>query len=180
MLRIVLTGGPGAGKSTVLEALRAQGYVIVDDMARALIRERKAKGLSPRPPPREFAEQILRADMENYDRVAGEPGCVFFERGVIDALGGMQQFEPLDDEALRARAARYRYDDPVFVLPPWQAIYTTDAERDHTFEHAVYVDGLIRHWYARRGFRIVDVPPAPVEERCAFVLRRLGLAPAAS
>jgi|GEM_PF-3730079 len=33
-----------------------------------------------------------------------------------------------------------------FVLPPWQAIYVNDAERDHTFAHAEAVHGIIRRW----------------------------------
>jgi predicted ATPase len=38
---------------------------------------------------------------------------------------------------------------PVFVLPPWKAIYVTDAERDHTFEHAEAVDRITQEWYRR-------------------------------
>ncbi|KAB1941499.1 AAA family ATPase [Micromonospora sp. ALFpr18c] len=43
-LRYVLTGAPGAGKTTVLEALRHQGYATVREAATDVIAERQAQG----------------------------------------------------------------------------------------------------------------------------------------
>jgi predicted ATPase len=62
----VVTGGPGAGKTTMLLALRARGYTTVPDSARANINERKSRGLSPRPAPPEFAYNVLRNDIDQY------------------------------------------------------------------------------------------------------------------
>ncbi|HEX6707837.1 MAG TPA: AAA family ATPase [Albitalea sp.] len=49
--RIIVTGGPGAGKTALLAALAARGHVHVPETARAIIRDRKSRGLSPRPEP---------------------------------------------------------------------------------------------------------------------------------
>jgi predicted ATPase len=64
--RVIVTGGPGAGKSTLLAALAERGYPTMQDSAREIIRARKAKGLSPRLEPTEFANEILRRDVEQY------------------------------------------------------------------------------------------------------------------
>jgi predicted ATPase len=66
MSRIVITGGPGAGKTTLLLALQARGYTIVGDSARAIIQERRRRGLSPRPNAYEFVHEMLRMDIENF------------------------------------------------------------------------------------------------------------------
>ena len=66
MQRIVLTGGPGAGKTTVLDVLREQGYATGDDAARSIIRERKAAGLTPRPDALTFAKQVFEKDVAAY------------------------------------------------------------------------------------------------------------------
>jgi predicted ATPase len=66
MSRIVITGAPGAGKTTLLLALQARGYTIVGDTARAVIQDRRSRGLSPRPEPYAFAEEVLRIDVENF------------------------------------------------------------------------------------------------------------------
>lgn len=83
--RFVLTGGPGAGKTTLLSVLGERGYPFVLESARRIIKERLAAGLSPRPDPVAFAQQILSADIDKY-RDASACDVMFFDRGVLDAL----------------------------------------------------------------------------------------------
>ena len=97
MSRIVITGGPGAGKTTLLLALQARGYTIVGDSARAIIQERRRRGLSPRPNAYEFAHETLRMDIENFVHHAATPGHVFFDRSVLDALCGLDRVTPLNE-----------------------------------------------------------------------------------
>jgi predicted ATPase len=100
MSRIVITGGPGARKTTLLLALQARGYTIVGDSARTVIQDRKRRGLSPRPSPSAFAQEALRLDIENFVHHAASPGPVFFERGVLDALCALDRVTPLDEREL--------------------------------------------------------------------------------
>jgi predicted ATPase len=173
MSRIVITGAPGTGKTTLLLALQARGYAIVGDTARTIIQDRRKRGLSPRPDPYTFAQEILRIDVENFVHHAGNPDRVFFERGVLDALCGLDHITPLNESELSTWLSKYRYFPKVFVLPPWKAIYENDAERDHTFEHAAWVNRIAQEWYRRCGYQILVVPMASVEERCTFVLQTL-------
>src|SRR4029450_11320474 len=85
-LRFVMTGGPGAGKTTTLDALAARGFRSVPDSARALIRQRKAAGLSPRPPLGQFGREMLRLDIAQYRTITVVDRPVFFDRGVGDAV----------------------------------------------------------------------------------------------
>jgi predicted ATPase len=174
MSRIVITGAPGAGKTTLLLALQTRGYKIVGDSARTIIQDRRRRGLSPRPDPFAFAQAILRIDIENFAHHDANPGPVFFDRGVPDALCGLDLISPLNESELSMRLSQYQYFPKVFVLPPWQAIYENDAERDHTFEHAEWVDRITRGWYRRCGYQVVEVPRVSVDERCTFVLRALA------
>ena len=178
MSLVVLTGAPGAGKSTLLGLLHARGYTIVGDAPRSIIQERRKRGLSPRPHGEAerdaVARQVLRMDVENYDRYAARPGHVFFERGVLDSLAVLDAIAPLGDAQFQTWLAKYPYFAKVFVLPPWREIYVTDAERDHTFEHAQWVDRVTRDWYRRCGYTVVEVPIGPVDERCEFVLAEVA------
>jgi len=172
--RIVITGGPGAGKTTLLLALQARGYTIVGDSARTIIQDRRRRGLSPRPNAIEFAHEALRMDIENFAHHAAASGPVFFERGVLDALCWIDRVTPLNEGELSPWLSKYRYCSTVFVLPPWKAIYVTDAERDHTFEHAESVHRIAQEWYRRCGYQVLEVPRVPVDERCRFVLQALA------
>lgn len=42
--RIVITGGPGSGKTTLIEALAAAGHVLEPEAGRAVIRQQQAEG----------------------------------------------------------------------------------------------------------------------------------------
>ena len=174
MSRIVITGGPGAGKTTLLLALQARGYAIVGDSARAIIQDRRRRGLSPRPDAHEFAHETLGMDIEHFAHHEATPGHVFFERSVLDALCGLDRVSPLSEDELRVWLSKYQYCSTVFVLPPWKEIYVNDAERDHTFEHAERVYRITQEWYRRCRYQLIEVPRVSVEDRRTYVLQVLA------
>lgn len=172
MLRVVFTGGPGSGKSTTLDALAKKGFDVRPDSARSIITQRKANGLSPRPEPAEFAQQIMTAEISSFQAASASP--TFFERGLVDALGMAQHTGAMDAAAVSEMATQFRYCSKVFLFPPWQEIYVTDAERDQTFEEATAVYRSILGWYPRFGYGLVEVPFGSPENRAEFILAELG------
>ncbi|NIM41940.1 MAG: AAA family ATPase [Hydrogenophaga sp.] len=177
---IVLTGGPGAGKTALIEHLSGIGQPTVEESARAIIAERLARGLSPRPAPLEFARAILDRDLEKYQRHCGAAHRVFFDRSAIEAIGMLHEASPLPPSELQALLDRYPFHPLVFVLPPWQDIYTTDSERDQSFEQAVAVHDRVVRWYTACGYRLHEVPHHPAAQRAAHVLQVLDAHPAQS
>ncbi len=171
MYRGVLVGGPGTGETTVLDHLSLEGYAVGVDAARSIIRERKATGLDPRPDPRMFGEQILEREISSYRSVTRS--LVFFERGVVDAVGLLYGAGALDDAEAARLINQYRYSQ-VFLFPPWEETYSTDEERDHTYEHSVRVFEASHNWYHRYGYDLVEVPLAPANVRAEFVLTHAG------
>lgn len=172
--RIVLTGGPGAGKTSLLLGLHARGYAIVHESARAVIRERRASGLSPRSRPSEFASEVLRRDIECFEGHNADSALSFYDRSVLDALWMLEQVTPFEPRALQELLSRYPYHRTVFILPPWDVIYAQDAERDQTFAEAVRVHGMLDAWYRRCGYELIEVPKVSVAERCDYVLQTLA------
>ncbi len=172
--RIVFAGGPGSGKTTLLRALELRGYAVAADSARSIIQARRSQSLTPRPAPLEFAEAILRQDIHQYGAQATRSGLVFFERGIVDALGMLHELGGLPESELQDVLLAYPYHRQVFMFPPWEAIYAIDAERDQTFAQAERVYRGASAWYQRCGYEVVEVPRASVAQRCAYVLQALG------
>jgi predicted ATPase len=168
-MRAVITGGPGAGKTTLLRELGRLGFATVGDTPRAIIRSRRGRGLNPRPPPLEFAEEVLRRDIELYELNTGG-ALTFFDRGVIDALLMVSHAAPERRAEVAALAADYPYHPVAVFLPPWAEIYLNDDERDHPFSHAVRVYESLVSWYEACGYHVAPLPKLPVDERCRRVL----------
>jgi predicted ATPase len=90
---------------------------------------------------------------------------VFFDRGILDSL------TPAAPDWMRKAAASHRYNRTVFVPPPWEEIYTQDAERKQTFEDCLAVHAAILRQLLELGYQAIEVPRGAPAERAAFVLR---------
>ena len=172
MQRVLLSGAPGAGKSSVLGVLRKRGYSVGDDAARDIIRERKSQGLSARPAAPAFARQILDRETAAWGALASSP-C-FFERGVPDVAGSLLHLGEIDQDGVDDLLVTYPYASPVFLFPPWEAIYCTDDERDEDFDHATRVYASVRDWYERCGYPVYEMPKTSIGERVELLLRAIG------
>jgi len=173
MPRVILTGGPGAGKTTLLVELAAMGHGTVGDSARTIITDRLARGESPRPAPLAFAREIFRLDEQQYASRPDDSRWTFFDRGLVDALGMLHEAVSLSAAEITRILGAYPYHPTVFVLPPWEEIYVTDAQRDQSYEEAVHVHDRVVRWYTTCGYRLDEVPRVPVAQRAAHVMRVL-------
>jgi len=174
MPRVILTGGPGVGKTTVLRELALLGYAVVDESARAIIRERLAAGLPPRPEPVVFASEILRRDMAKYNQTPEGKAWTFFDRSPLEALGMLHEAAPMPPSELAALTGDLHFHRSVFVLPPWPDIYRQDGERDHSVRHCFAVHESIVSLYARWGYQLHELPCLPPAERARHVLQVLA------
>ena len=179
-LKVVLTGGPGAGKSMTLDALAKLGMTVATDHARSIIQERKERGLSPRPELSEFARSIFERDRAAFEHAStsGNPLAVFFERGIVDSVGFLTSLEQMTRDEAAATIRSYPYFQSVFAFPPWPEIYRADAERDQTFTESVSTYKNIVMWYQTHGYKVIEVPKGPVNFRAEFVLKEAGLSSA--
>jgi predicted ATPase len=172
----IFSGGPGAGKTTLIEALRARGHICVDEAARRVLKEQALIGgnATHDGDRARYRDLMLARCLADYRAVRETTASVFFDRAIPELSGyGNAPGEP-DPSAVTAAIAECRYNETVFMFPPWPEIYTHDEERKHTFSHAVAVFAEVGATYRRFGYRTVEVPCVTVEERLRFVLEHVG------
>jgi predicted ATPase len=173
----VLTGGPGSGKTTLVEALKAAGFATAPEAGRGIIRDQVEIGgpALPWQDPALFAELMLSWELRSYHAACEVSGPVFFDRGVPDTIGYLRLCGlPVPSHAVDA-ARKCRYARRVFVAPPWPDIFTQDDERRQTFDEAGRTFGSVTGVYAELGYELVPLPLEPVEERVRFIIDAAGL-----
>jgi len=175
---IVVTGGPGAGKTTLIAALAERGLATMPEAGRAVIKAQSAAGGSGLPWADRalFAELMLAADIESHRVAQGREGPVIFDRGIPDIAGYLGLCGLPMPDRLRRAMGHCRYARKVLLAPPWQAIFGQDAERRQDFDEAERTCRMVAAAYAEQGYDLVELPRASVEARVAFVLEHLGLA----
>jgi predicted ATPase len=172
----VLTGGPGSGKSSLIEALERLGYRPTVEAGRGIIQDQVnigGQGL-PWADRALFAELMLSWEMRSYHIAQEQPGIVFFDRGVPDVIGYLRLIRlPVPPHMIKA-AEEFRYSKCVFIAPPWKEIFHPDQERKQNFEEAVLTYESLAETYKEFGYGLVELPRVSVEDRVQFVLRKVA------
>lgn len=172
-VRAAITGGPGTGKSTLLDALARRGIATEPEVARVILRE--AGGMALREDdPSGFARAMFDAELAAWRAAEGRSGPIVFDRGFPDIVGFLRlEGLPVPEDIDRA-CRELRYDGPVFRAPPWQAIYRPDEERIQDWDAAMASDAAVTAAWCDYGYEPVDLPLAGLEDRVDFVLERLA------
>ncbi len=169
----IITGGPGAGKTSLIEELRRRGFRGTQEAARAIIRDQALIGGRALHSADNalFAELMLAWEMRSYRIAEEEPGpAIFFDRGIPELTGYMRMLGRPVPAHMAAAARLFRYRHRVFVAPPWPEIYATDAERKQDFAEAVESCEAARAAYAEYGYQAVTLPLDTIARRADFVL----------
>lgn len=180
--KIVITGGPGTGKSSVIHELEASGHHCFHEVIRSMTLEAKKQGdpvhfvsnpLAFVADPDTFNQRIFEARLGHFKEGRElARRVVFFDRGIPDVLAYMDFFGQSYDPEFVAACQTHRYDK-VLLLPPWKAIYTSDNERLESFEEAREIHNHLLATYERFGYAPVLVPEGSVKDRAAHILLEL-------
>ncbi|MCA9667441.1 MAG: ATP-binding protein [Myxococcales bacterium] len=190
---VVLTGGPGVGKTTIAKALAKRGYLIVPEAARLVIKSeqdkaaRRGKRYLPKLPVVNwlpFQERVLNVHKvieKRARRQAAKTGqTLVFDRSAADGLPFLVQsgHSPKKHYDLFKRHLQHlknaRYDTILLLEPLDRSQYVNDAQRRETAQESQVLQSRLHDLYTRTakryGFKVISVPALPVDQRVDLVI----------
>lgn len=171
----MLIGGPGTGKTSVLNALKRRGFFCMSEISRELIIEAQKKGMKQlfSKDPLQFSKRILERREEQYI-IASEhsSNLVFFDRGIPDIPAYLEYAHQKYPSYFKEKSKSYTYDG-AFLFKPWKKIFISDNERYESFEEAVAIDQYLQKTYTDLNYTPIEVPFDTIEKRADFILNQL-------
>lgn len=173
--RILIVGGPGTGKSTLITDLEAKGHTCFHEISREVTAAAQKKGIEQLflTQPLLFSELLLKGRIQQFkDAESLDAEYAFYDRGIPDVAAYMDYTGDEYPDMFRNACAEHQYD-VVFMLAPWKDIYEQDSERYESFEQAKTIQQYLTAAYTNYGYHLIDVPFGTVSERVDFILNTL-------
>jgi predicted ATPase len=173
--RILITGGPGFGKSSIIEQLESRGYRVFHEVAREIIRHEIQHGGEALPwiNIEAFSSKVLQGRIDQHKQ--GNEAISFYDRGLPDIAAFILKDKKIPGQEILELCSRHRYDSKVFITPPWESIFKRDEERKEDFAAAIKVHKAIEQIFPQLGYSLVSVPMGSISQRADFILQNLGM-----
>lgn len=176
---IVIIGGPGTGKSTIINQLVKLGYCCYPEISRQVTVEAQKMGIDQLflEDPLLFSEKLLEGRIKQFhDAKKENHPVVFIDRGIPDVVAYLNyigdDYPPHFEEA----CMNCNYSK-IFMLPPWEEIYESDNERYEDFAQSEEIFHHLKKTYESYGYELIEVPKDTVDNRILFILDRISNKP---
>ena len=172
---IVIIGGPGTGKSSIIKGLLEKGYCCYPEISRELTHEAQRRGIEQLflEDPLLFSQMLLDGRIKQFNNAQNEAHeWVFIDRGIPDVVAYLDYIGD-DFPAHFDHACRENLYTKIFILPPWEEIYVSDKERYESFEQAQKIHQYLTNTYTNYGYNLIEVPKDSVDNRILYILDKI-------
>ncbi|MDG1682026.1 MAG: ATPase [Flavobacteriales bacterium] len=173
--KILITGGPGTGKTSLFKSLISDGFVGFEEKSREVTTTYKKKGIDQLflTNPLLFSDLLLESRVNQFvDSDKIKETNVFFDRGIPDVIAYLDFKKMKYGQQYSNACKNYRYDT-VFILRPWKDIFVNDKERYESFEESLEIDKYIYKTYTNLKYSVVEIPHMSIVKRKEFVINKI-------
>ncbi len=169
-LRVVITGAPGSGKTTLIRTLSEMGYQTFSEVSRNLIEQGMVAPIQqPEPNPGQFLGMVVSLRIDQHWAWNGSK-MTFYDRGLPDSLAFIKYMKKEVPDWLSDIIREHPYHNKVVFLPPWKKIFRHDNVRKEPFEETLLLHQLLLDAYSSLGYQILELPECPVKKRAELLL----------
>ena len=173
MKKILITGGPGTGKTSLVNELKNNGYLCSEEIVRDLTIKKRDEGVDQYflTDPLGFSTKLFNLRLEEYNKIYNS-NLVIYDRGPIDVLAylNFKSIEIPKDLINDSKKINYKFS---FILNPWKDIYTQDNVRYESYEECVLIHEFLIKEYEKFKIKLIVVPNGTIDERVRFIKKFL-------
>lgn len=164
-MKVVITGAPCSGKSTLIAELERMGFSVVKEIARTVL-EKNGKPLTLEDK-KKMQIEIARRQIYLESRAAYSD-VLFLDRGLIDVLAYCSVLLGYVPQEILEMENKNTYD-AVFVIERFSFLHDGLRIEKSDSEAEIMHEEIVKA-YDERGYSMIFVPCMPLNERVEFVL----------
>jgi predicted ATPase len=169
MKKILITGGPGTGKTSLVNELKNNEYLCSEEIVRDLTINKRDEGVDQYflTDPLGFSIKLFNLRLKEYNK-SFNSNLIIYDRGPIDVLAylNFKSIEIPKDLINDSKKINYEYS---FILNPWRDIYTQDSVRYESYEECVLIHEFLIKEYEKFKIKLIVVPNGTIIERVRFI-----------
>lgn len=174
--KVVFAGGPGTGKSTLINELENLGHPVMKEVSREIVREAREKGVEHLfiSDPLAFSDKLLekrKAQFLKADR--SEHQHIFMDRGIPEITAYLDH-QRTDYPSYFSSANKEFIYDEVFIFPVWKDIFEQDEVRYETLHQSEEIQEHLIRTYRSIGYDLIEMPRTDTISRIDFLMNKLG------
>ena len=172
--KYIISGAPGTGKTTIINALKKKDHYCAEEISRELITEQISIGgnILPWKDQIAFENQIANRRYKQY--LDSPENCIcFFDRSSVDCIAYLNNNKLESTSQINQIIKNCIFNKTVFYTPIWEEIYKNDSERQESFDQSIKIDKHLKDSYLKFGYTIIEIPKTTLDKRVNFILSQI-------
>lgn len=177
--KFVLTGGPGVGKSTIINMLQENGYYTRPEVWTTLYEEAKEQGraveFSAESSSAEFRQTLMYLQL-SYEESLPKNTFAFLDRSAVDVVAFGKLYNISMPKSITDVLHYNRYDLVFFLEPLPADFFNKSEELNCNYQTSLNIHRHLQEFYENTdpAYSLIHVPFADPQTRTALILKSVA------